>query len=171
MSARFHPYLLCGRAAVEWLIIMISGKIEHENKYDLTAPKFQTAFAFLKRADLAELAEGWYELDNGVRASVQRYTTSPAGKLNFESHARYFDVQYMISGREFIGVVSAENLVTKIPYETEEDIVFYQEPPFSGQMYLQAGNYVVLAPEDAHKPRCAAGAPAAVHKVVVKVPV
>lgn len=142
-----------------------------EYQYDLTAPKFQTAFAFLKRQDLAELAEGWYELDNGVRASVQRYTTSPAGELDFESHIRYFDVQYMVSGREFIGVVSAQNLVTKIPYEAGEDIRFYQEPPFSGRIYLQAGDYVVLAPEDAHKPRCAAGVPGAVNKVVVKVPV
>jgi len=142
-----------------------------EYKYDLTAPKFQTAFSFLKRADLAELAEGWYELGDGVRASVQRYTTFPAAELDFETHIDYFDVQYMVSGQEMIGVVSAQGLETKIPYDKNNDIQFYHEPAFSGAVFMRAGDYIVLAPEDAHKPRCAAGAPMAVNKIVVKVPV
>lgn len=142
-----------------------------EYKYDLTAPKFQTAFAFLKRADLADLAEGWYELDYGVRASVQRYTTFPAAELDFETHIDYFDVQYMVSGQEIIGLVNADGLMTKIPYDKANDIQFYQEPAFSGAVFMRTGDYIVLAPEDAHKPRCAAGAPMAVNKIVVKVPV
>lgn len=150
---------------------MQNAVLGNEYKYDLTAPKFQTAFAFLKRTDLAELAEGWYELENGVRASVQRYTTFPASELDFETHVDYFDVQYMVSGQEMIGVVNAEGLVSKVPYDKANDIEFYHEPAFSGVVFLRAGEYIVLAPEDAHKPRCAAGAPMAVNKIVVKVPV
>lgn len=150
---------------------MQSSVLGNEYKYDLTAPKFQTAFAFLKRPDLAQLTEGWYELDGGVRASVQRYTTQPVSELDFETHINYFDVQYMVSGQELVGVVNAKELVAKIPYDQENDIAFYQDPPQFGFVYLQAGDYVVLSPEDAHKPRCAAGVPMAVNKVVVKVPV
>lgn len=150
---------------------MQTSVLGNEYKYDLTAPKFKTAFEFLRRKDLAELKEGWYELDNGVRASVQRYTTFPASELDFETHINYFDVQYMVSGQELVGVVNAGNLVTKIPYDRDNDIAFYREPPFSGSVFLQPGDYVVLAPEDAHKPRCAAGEPMAVNKIVVKVPV
>lgn len=150
---------------------MQNAVLGNEYKYDLTAPKFQTAFAFLKRNDLAELAEGWYELENGVRASVQRYTTFPAAELSFETHIDYFDVQYMVSGQEMIGVVNAKGLVSKVPYDKVNDIEFYQEPAFSGMVFLRAGEYIVLAPEDAHKPRCAAGVPMAVNKIVVKVPV
>lgn len=150
---------------------MQNSVLGNEYKYDLTAPKFQTAFAFLKRKDLAQLVEGWYELDNGVRASVQRYTTRPASELDFETHTNYFDIQYMNSGQELVGFVNAKDLVTKIPYDMENDIEFYQDPPGFGFVYLQTGDYVVLAPEDAHKPRCAAGIPMAVNKVVVKVPV
>ena len=36
---------------------------------------------------------------------------------------------------------------------------------------LPEGDMIVVAPEDAHKPRCAAGHPMAVKKVVVKVAV
>ena len=150
---------------------MYSAVLGTEYKYDLTAPKFQTAFAFLKRDDLAQLAEGWYELDNGVRASVQRYSTSPAAELDFETHIDYFDVQYMVNGQEMIGVVNAEGLVSKVPYDTTNDIELYHEPACSGAVYLHTGDFVVLAPEDAHKPRCAAEAPMEVNKIVVKVPV
>ena len=132
---------------------MQNAVLGNEYKYDLTAPKFQTAFAFLKRTDLAELAEGWYELENGVRASVQRYTTFPASELVFETHVDYFDVQYMVSGKEMIGVVNAKGPVSKVPYDKADDIEFYHEPAFSGMVFLRAG------------------APMAVNKIVVKVPV
>jgi len=150
---------------------MQSGVLGEEYKYDLTEPKFQEAFKFLKRKDLAELAEGWYELAHGVKASVQRYTTTPAAELDFETHVKYFDVQYMVNGTEKVGVVNAAGLVAKTPYDEENDIQFFEEPPLSGEVLLRTGDYVVLAPEDAHKPRSAANEPEAVNKIVVKVPV
>lgn len=147
------------------------GTIGMEIKYDLMAEKFKTAFAFLHRTDLTQLPEGWIELGDGVRASVQHYTTMAADTLNFETHERFFDIQYLAEGVELIGVVGRKGLIEKIPYEQKNDITFYEEPALSGAFLLREGDYVVLAPEDAHKPRCAAGAPAAVKKIVVKVPV
>lgn len=150
---------------------MYSKKLGLEYKYDLTEQKFQTAFDFLHRDGLGELPEGWIELEGGVRASVQHYTTMQAGTLDFETHEEYFDVQYLIEGEEIVGVVSREGLTVKMPYDTANDITFYDEPVHSGAVLLRSGDYVVLAPEDAHKPRCAAGEPMAVKKIVVKVPV
>ena len=150
---------------------MYSTKIGIEYKYDLVGKKFQTAFAFLHRPDLADLPVGWIELDNGVRASVQHYTTMVAETLDFETHEKFFDVQYLIEGVELIGVVGREGLVEKTPYDSTNDITFYEEPVLSGAVLLRAGDYVILAPEDAHKPRCLAGAAMPVRKIVVKVPV
>ena len=150
---------------------MQTAVLGNENKYDITAPKFQTAFAFLKRSNLAKLSDGWYELDNGVRASVQHYTTFPAADLDFETHVHYFDIQYMVSGQEMIGVVNAKGLTVKVPYDKDNDIEFYNEPTFSGNVFMRTGDYIILAPEDAHKPKCAAGTPMPVAKIVVKVPV
>ncbi|MDO4572532.1 MAG: YhcH/YjgK/YiaL family protein [Clostridia bacterium] len=146
------------------------GTIGSEYSYDLGADKFQKAFAFLKRPDLADLPEGWIELGSGLRASVQRYTTSPAEALAFETHEKYFDLQYLISGKERIGVCHRTGLQAKTAYDEADDITFYEEPPVSGAVLLTAGDYVVLSPADAHKPRCTAGAPEAVRKIVVKVP-
>ena len=53
----------------------------------------------------------------------------------------------------------------------ENDLKFYEEPAMSGTVLLLPGDMIVVAPEDAHKPRCAAGEPEFVRKVVVKVKV
>ena len=62
---------------------MLSGTMGMERGYDLSEPKFQTAFAFLRRTDLASLPEGWISLENGVRASVQLYTTNAGRDARF----------------------------------------------------------------------------------------
>ncbi len=150
---------------------MVSAKIGGEYRYDFTAPKFQTAFAFLHREDLAEMPVGWIELDNGVRASVQRYVTAPAAEKRFESHEKFFDVQYLIAGDELLGCCGRGDVPSADPYQADNDVTFYDEPKCAGYVLLHGGDFVIFSPEDVHKPGCAAGAPMEVRKIVVKVPV
>ncbi len=143
-----------------------------EYKYDFSAKKFQIAFDFLKRKDLAELPVGWIELGEGVRASVQRYTSFKWDDNKFETHEKYFDVQYVIDGMEYCGVCKRDELgPVAVPYDEANDIEFYEEPSHCGRVFLNAGDFIVLAPEDAHKPRCAVDRPIPIKKIVVKVPV
>ena len=147
------------------------GTIGNEYKYDLTSDAFRTAFAFLHRDDLGTLPEGWIELGHGVRASVQHYATMAADTLDFETHEKFFDIQYLVEGEEYLGICTRQGLVAKTPYEIERDVTFYHDPVHAGQVLLRGGDYVIFAPEDAHKPRCFVSAPLAVKKIVVKVPV
>ena len=150
---------------------MFYGALNTAYKYDLNDPKFKTAFAFLKRSDLAALPVGWIDLEHGVRASVQEYTTQPAGELDFETHEKYFDIHYMVKGVESIGVCIRDGLKSKIPYAAENDIAFYHDPEHYGEVFLREGDYAVVGYEDAHKPHIAPGKPMAVKKIVIKVPV
>lgn len=150
---------------------MFTAAIGQEYRYDLTAPKFQTAFAFLRRSDLAELPVGWIELDNGVRASVQRYVTAPAAEKRFESHEKFFDVQYLVAGAELLGCCTRADVPEADPYQADNDVTFYNDPCCAGCVLLHAGEFVVFSPEDVHKPGVAAGEPMEVRKIVVKVPV
>lgn len=129
------------------------------------------AFAFLRRADLETLSEGWIDLEEGVRASVQHYATMPADTLDFETHERFFDIQYLVEGIELVGFVDRNRLDVKVPYNPESDITFYEDTAHAGAALLHAGDYVLLTPEDAHKPRVAAGEGIPVKKIVMKVPV
>ena len=153
-------------------LIMYSLKNGLEYKYDLSEKKFRIAFDFLKRKDLAELPVGWIELGEGVRASVQRYDSFGWDENRFETHEKYFDVQYVIEGMEYCGVCKREELgPVAVAYDEANDIEFYEEPVHSGKVFLNAGDFIVLAPEDAHKPRCAVDKPMPIKKIVVKVPV
>ena len=151
---------------------MFSTRNGLEYKYDLTAKKFQVAFDFLKRKDLADLPVGWIDLEEGVKASVQEYTSFAWDANRFETHEKYFDVQYVVSGKELVGVCDRRELgKVAVPYNEADDIEFYDEPADCGKVFLNAGDFIVLAPEDAHKPRCAAGKQIPIKKIVVKVPV
>lgn len=151
---------------------MFSTRNGLEYKYDFTAKKFQVAFEFLKRKDLAELPVGWIELEEGVRASIQHYDSFKWEANMFETHEKYFDVQYVIEGMEFCGVCDRSELgPVAVPYNQENDITFYEEPRHFGKVFLNAGDFIVLAPEDAHKPRCAVSESLSIKKVVIKVPV
>lgn len=151
---------------------MVSCRIGLEYKYDFSAPKFRTAFAFLERKDLMDLPLGWIELENGVRASVQSYTSINGDEGFYETHEKFFDIQYVVKGKEYIGVTVRDGLSVKTPYDESGDITFYNDPERKESMvYLEDGDYIILAPEDAHKPRLAAGEKMEIRKIVVKVPV
>ncbi|MBO4392796.1 MAG: YhcH/YjgK/YiaL family protein [Spirochaetales bacterium] len=151
---------------------MISSKNGLEYKYDFTSKKFRIAFDFLKRKDLADLPVGWIELGEGVRASIQRYTSFKWEENRFETHEKFFDVQYVIEGMELCGVCDrSECGKVAVSYNEDNDITFYDEPKHYGTVFLNAGDFIVLGPEDAHKPRCAAENQIPIKKVVIKVPV
>ena len=149
---------------------MYATTIALAEKYNYLDDKFKAAYAWLRDTDIAALSAGSYPVCEGVTANVQEYTTFPASEGSFETHDKFFDIQYVISGKEQFGYCKREGLVLK-EEQPENDLKFYQEPALSGTVLLLPGDLIVVAPEDAHKPRCCADGPEFVRKVVVKVKV
>lgn len=138
-------------------------------KYDYLEEKFTCAYKWLRETDILSLKPGSYPImGDKVVANVQEYTTMPESEAFFETHEKFFDIQYVAEGRERFGICSREGLSVKERIE-ENDVIFYHDPEFSGSVILKEGDMIVVAPEDAHKPRCQAGGPVKVKKVVVKV--
>ena len=149
---------------------MFFANIAIAEKYDYLDDKFRAAYKWLRETDINALADGSYPiLGDEVIANVQRYETEPAEKRRFEFHKEYFDIQYMVAGTEFFGLCRADLLEN--PEEMGGDLYFCDEPALSGGVVLHEGDLVIVAPEDGHKPRCAAGESMPVVKVVVKVKV
>lgn len=148
---------------------MLYAHIDIAEKYDYLEERFGCAYRWLRESDLSSLAVGSYPImGDKVVANVQEYTTHPAADSRFESHERYFDIQYMVSGREQFGICGIQGLTVE-SRDQENDMILYEEPTVSGSVLLCAGDLAVVAPEDAHKPRCMADGPEPVKKVVVKV--
>ena len=79
--------------------------------------------------------------------------------------------KFVVKGEEFVGIVPAAGLVPDGAYDTATDIQYYQDPPKHGGAVLHDGDFVIVPPEDAHRPNCQANGPCLVRKIVVKVKV
>jgi len=132
---------------------------------------FRLALDFLRRPDLRNLPDGKYEIDGEtVFAMVQRYETLVQAEPKFEAHRKYTDLQFLAAGAELIGWAPLGKLAVTEVYDEGKEACFGTVPPGSwAPLRLEAGQLALLGPEDAHAPRLAAGAPAPVLKVVVKV--
>lgn len=148
---------------------MFFSNITIAKKYNYLEEKFLAAYKWLEETDLAGLPVGSYPiLGDQVVANIQEYTSIKPEEGSFETHEKFFDIQYVVSGKEQFGFCKRDGLVVKERIE-ENDLIFYEEPALSGSVLLEAGDLIVVAPEDAHKPRCQADGPEPVKKVVVKV--
>jgi len=148
---------------------MYSCNIKISTKYDYLSEKFKAGYKWLAETNIKALEDGKYPiLGDDVVASVQSYTTEPAEKRRFEAHDKYFDIQYIAEGQEYFGICHREGLKESEAHP-ERDLYFFEEPEISGGVILREGDLIVVEPEEAHKPKCAAGAPVHVKKVVIKV--
>jgi len=132
--------------------------------------RYEKAVDFLKNTDLESLAPGKYEIDGkNVFANVTEYTTVPWEEAKYEAHHNYTDIQYVISGSETMTYARIDELNEKVPYNEEKDVVFYDNENPGLKVVVKAGEYMIFNPWDGHKPKAAAGEPAMIKKVIVKI--
>jgi YhcH/YjgK/YiaL family protein len=99
-------------------------------------------------------------------ALVQEYDTKPAEQGKWESHRKYIDVQYILSGRERMGFANIYRMDLG-EYLPEKD--FQGMGGEGNYVDLSAGDFAIFFPEYGHKPGLCATAPEKVKKVVIKV--
>lgn len=149
---------------------MFTTNLKLADKYDYLSEKFAKAYEFLRSYDLSAFSPGMIEIDGkDIFANVQEYTTVPWEDSKFEAHNLYYDIQYIAEGKEMFGYVNREKLTEEAPYDDKYDIVLFEEPEVCGKILLEAGDFVIVPPEDAHKPKCAVGDSGTVKKIVIKV--
>ncbi len=106
-------------------------------------------------------------------ASISSYLSQAPEARSFEAHRRYLDVQVVLEGRETLYWAPLGRLRLEKEYSASEDIAYYSLAQGAGGpgLALEPGLFVVLFPQDGHKPGChpAGGQPQAVRKLVLKV--
>jgi YhcH/YjgK/YiaL family protein len=148
---------------------MIIDRLANSHLYAGLSPRIERAFQYLQQTDLQTIEVGKYEIDGkNLFALVQQYSTKPKAQGKWEAHRRYIDVQYIVQGREQIAYAHLSRL-TQGEYDAVKDFL-----PLSGEgdyLTLSSGDFMLLYPEDGHKPGLALADPSVVKKVVVKVAV
>jgi len=125
---------------------------------------------FLQRNDLDELPLGRNEIGEGAFANVQAYETKLQSK--YELHRRYIDVQLLTSGQELVYMAPKENGVEpQGEFDVDNDFILFASAKDACAVRVSPQSYLILFPSDAHMPCMAIdGCPAAVRKIVVKIP-
>ena len=146
---------------------MIYDHLDQQARYRNCHPGLALAFDYIKGFD-PQTPDGRVELDgDNVFAIVQGYETSPASERKFESHLKYVDLQYMISGEEIIYHSPLGSLTETIPYDKERDLIFYSGPAEQA-LLMTPGTFTVLFPHDGHMPGCSLKKDIEIRKIVVK---
>jgi len=144
---------------------------EFENHYSKNKNIWDKAFEWLKTTDLNNLAPGKYEIDGGrAYALVAEYDSKKTDDTLFEAHKKFIDIQYIVKGREMIGVAALSSARIIETYNDDKDIAFYEIPEAECKYYLaEPGKYFIFFPGDAHRPGIKVEDAEKVRKVVVKV--
>jgi len=146
---------------------MIFDSLTHSKRYLPLHPGFEAGFKFLQNLSIEKLKDGKNEID-GDRLFALSMATEGKGrdKTVLETHRKYIDIQFTVSGSDTIGW-DEQALCTPDPegYNTDKDVEFYTERP-TLWIPVSSGRFAVFYPEDAHAPL---GTDAFVHKIVIKV--
>lgn len=148
---------------------MILEFLSRADRCGTLSPGIAAALRYLRSIDFTAVQDGKVEID-GPRliANVMRYQTKLPEQAVWESHRKYIDVQYVVSGEERIGYIPLDNAPpVQSPYNDAKDVIFYE--PGRDSFTLRAGQFAIFYPEDIHAPSLANGDPQPVLKVVMKV--
>lgn len=132
--------------------------------------RWDKAFAFLRDNDLSSLEPKRYDIDeNNVYAPVSEYLTKNEEDARFEAHREYIDIQYVVSGKELIGVAPLSAKASELePYNNTNDIEFFTVSGGENRLATPSRFFIFFA-EDAHRPGLKDVENSPVRKVVVKV--
>lgn len=147
---------------------MIKDKLANAKTYYGLSARMQQAFEWLQNNDLANMPDGKHVI-NGEHlfANVQTYFTKDDAP--YEGHRKYADIQYMINGREKVGVTDYLNCSTIEKYDVDKDIEFLKNNSNDYYQMLEEGEFLVFYPQDAHQPALNPDEKLNVKKVIVKV--
>jgi biofilm protein TabA len=157
---------------------MVIDTLKNSAQYHSLHPRFKTAFHYLLSTDFSKIENATYELDGkNAYAIVSEYDTKPALDGKWESHLKYFDIQFIAQGEELMGYVNKDYMKILEEYNEENDFMLWQEKDKGTSIeninvnfiHFKENNFMIFGPEDVHMPGLVINEPKKVKKIVVKV--
>ncbi|TWJ04858.1 YhcH/YjgK/YiaL family protein [Mucilaginibacter frigoritolerans] len=145
-------------------------KVEFARQYNKNKALWIKVFTFLRDSDLTILKPGKYPIDgDNAYASITEAPSKEFDKTTWESHRKYIDLQYIIKGKEKIGVAPVSKATVIKPYNEKADGANYTT---DGQFYIaEPGTFYLFFPQDAHRPSIKVDGYDVVKKLVIKIKV
>lgn len=148
---------------------MILDKIENHNIYKEIHSGFDKAFEFITKNDLSTIELGKHVIDGeNIFAIVMEYDTQEIEVCKAESHKKYIDIQYMITGEENIGITTLHGETPTTPYNEEGDFMFYTLPTLP-VIQLKKEHFAIFFPDDIHQTMIKIEQSKKLRKAVIKI--
>ncbi|WP_086592361.1 YhcH/YjgK/YiaL family protein [Hymenobacter crusticola] len=138
-------------------------------QYQANKAIWDEAFAYMRDHDLAALPNGSSKIDGDqLTLSVTEPTSKEFDKTQWESHKKYIDLQYIVRGKEKMGVEALPKLTVTDPYNDTKDVAHYSGS--TGKYYVaEPGTFYLFFPENGHRPSIKVEGYDVVKKVVFKI--
>lgn len=149
---------------------MIIDKVQNAGQYKGISPWLDTAIDCMLQTDFGGREAGRYEVDGkNVFFMVQEPVLRAREDTKWEIHRRYIDIQMGLVEGESIGYAPADGIGGWEAYNEEKDIAISYEKTPGAVCPLGKDTFMILFPQDAHRPCERAKDVSAGRKVVFKV--
>ncbi len=128
---------------------MIYDTAKNLRNYSALNPAFEAIAKFIEENDLKAMEYGGYDVAEGIKVGISEY--EPANGGNYEAHRDYHDLQYAITGGEYIDVLPIEFARESTGYKPDIEF-FTAQTAEASRIALDEGTFVFLGPDDTHKP-------------------
>ena len=119
---------------------MLYGTLKHLESYRGIHPGVMRGLELLRDTDFTQMEDGRYEVDGDrLFYSLQSYVNKPANDTP-ESHRKYIDIQFLISGREWMDVAPLENMTEVAEARPEGDIWLHRGRWTAGSCWPGTGS-------------------------------
>jgi YhcH/YjgK/YiaL family protein len=148
---------------------MIVDNIDQLKRY--AVPGSEDILNFIADHDCLYLPDGEIEIKGRqLFVRVMSYTPKPAAENRFEIHRIYADLQFLASGAELMQTARMKDLTPLTEYDAKGDYHFFKASGATTDLIVQAGEFAVFYPNQAHRPSCSyEGQKGAVKKLVFKI--
>jgi biofilm protein TabA len=134
--------------------------------------RWDKAFAFLKDSDLQKIELKRYDIDGeNLYATIGENLTHDLEGAKYEAHRKYIDIQYVVSGKEQMGLAplsSKKEAVSQFDTEKDYELMTVTQ---GKNLLATPERFFIFFPSDAHSPGLKDGEKSQVRKVVVKLKV
>ncbi|MFV0440470.1 MAG: YhcH/YjgK/YiaL family protein [Lachnospirales bacterium] len=126
---------------------MVVDYIENIKTYEFIHKNFKKGAEFA--LTLLDKPIGKYECDDFF-AMVQIGETKEYNLCKFETHRKYIDVQFVVSGSEILEWDNVKNLEIDTNYDEKSDCALYKGE--GDRLSIKKNMFYIAYPSDAHKP-------------------
>ncbi len=114
--------------------------------------KLNKAIEYISKLDFPNLKVGKYIVNSDFYYIVQEYMAFGDNEVQYESHRKYIDIQWVYEGIENLYVTDVNRLFPSDNYDSVNDVIHYFNSNNMSSVALTPGSCVILFPKDAHKP-------------------